>query len=574
MIKSIVDKLDKITSEPRLRIWLYLLCAGAIFVNIKSIFADYDVDIGYAIATSYRVILGDQMFSQMWEPHQTSAFLTTFLMWCYHLIAGSWSGVVIYLHLAGVLLQGIVCIVVYKVLSKRMNSISVALMCIFLFAFRPKGIVFPEFSNMLIWFSVLLFLCLLLFLENKQKIRWLIAASACLCLQVLSYPSCLIVYFSVIVILVIFSDRKFFNAAIFTASCFLQGLAYILFFIHRIGFGELISCLENIVRADSSHGDSKFGSSYFVYLVKGGQWLAGCLFCTFLIVSIICVVENRKDGKTFSKERVRNQCVMIFSLLVFVTEVANALIYRDKFSYLVVFFPILLLGAFGLKYCNLLERQAYVVGMLLSSSCFLAVFLLTNLDILSVVAYLVLAIMVSFPPASRWVNANKTANVLLLFCAIVIVHRGIIVKTIDGEPNNLFDLRGIIRSGPAKWVVTCYMGAYEEACDIEDWERFVMPGDSLLLVGNSVLYALPYMYKDVTISAPSTISTPTYDEMLLKYWEQNPDKYPNVIAVSCWYGELHIDEDSWIYQWIQDEFQPSAYVDGRYWRFYRLEAPQ
>lgn len=24
----------------------------------------------------------------------------------------------------------------------------------------------------------------------------------------------------------------------------------------------------------------------------------------------------------------------------------------------------------------------------------------------------------------------------------------------------------------------------------------------------------------------------------------------NVIAVSCWYGELRIEEDSWIYQWI------------------------
>ena len=566
---------DKLTAESGIQTCLRWLLAGAILVNIKSIFTDYDIDTGYAVVMSYRNLLGDHMLTQMWEPHQTSAFLTTFLMWCYYSIIGSWSSVVIFLHTVGVLLQGIMCMAVYKVLAKRINPVAVSLMCLFLSAFRPKGIVFPEFSNMAIGFSVFLFVCLLLFFEDQRKTRWLIAASVCLGLQVISYPSCLVVYFFVVATLVLYTDKKLINAVLFTVSCLIQGLAYILFFVHRVGLGGLISGMRNILEADSTHGNTMYGAAlYLEFLFRGGQWLAACLLCTLLIESIVCIVEIRKNGKASIKKKVRNQFITIFSLTVFISEVVISLIYRDKFSYIVVFFVIMLFGVFGLRYCSLLEKQIYVVGMLLSSGCFLAVFLLTNLDILSVAAYLVLAVMVSFLPIARWIYVNKTMNVLLLFCAMVIMHRGLIVKTIDSVPSNIFDLQGIIRSGPAVGIVTCYMGAYEEACDIEDWDTYIVPGDTLLLVGNDALYAVPYMYKNVSVSAHSTISTPTYDEMLLKYWEENPEKFPNVIAVSCWYGELHIEEDSWIYQWIQEEFQPSTYNDGRYWRFYRLEESQ
>lgn len=201
----------------------------------------------------------------------------------------------------------------------------------------------------------------------------------------------------------------------------------------------------------------------------------------------------------------------------------------------------------------------------------MATFMLTNEpDILSVAAYLVLAIMVSFIPIGRWFQKNKTANLLILFCATVIVHRGLIAKTLDGLPSNLSDLRGIVRSGPAVGLVSNYMGAYEINCNMEDWDQFVRPGDRLMMVEDSGINPMAYMYQDVSVSIHSTICTPTYDEMLLKYWEEHPDKFPNVIAVKCWYGELKIGEDSWIYHWIQEEFQPSVYEDGRFWRFYRL----
>ena len=75
--------MKKTLFEGKYRILAFLLIIGAILVNIKSIFTDFDVDSEYAIAMAYRMIKGDRMVAQMWEPHQTSAFLCAFFMKIY-----------------------------------------------------------------------------------------------------------------------------------------------------------------------------------------------------------------------------------------------------------------------------------------------------------------------------------------------------------------------------------------------------------------------------------------------------------------------------------------------------------
>lgn len=78
-----------------------------------------------------------------------------------------------------------------------------------------------------------------------------------------------------------------------------------------------------------------------------------------------------------------------------------------------------------------------------------------------------------------------------------------------------------------------------------------------------------YLYEDITIRVDSTICTPTYNEKLLQYWEENPDKFPDVVVVVCWFGQLNVDKDSWIMQWIREEFGENSYIDGTYQRYYR-----
>lgn len=576
---SIVTK--KTSEQTWLQRCVYLLLAVSVLVNLKSIFTDFDSDLEYAVGMSYRMLKGDRMFVQMWEPHQTSAFLITLFMGLYLAVTKTTTGVVLFLQGVGVLLQGILAVVNYKVLKKRIDPTLAMLMSVFLFTARPKGTVMPEFSNMQLGFSVLLLLCLISYLDDQKKKRLLLAASVCLCLQILSYPSCIIVYFVVVVVLFLCAENRLRDILWFSLFCFLQGMCYVLYFVWKIGFSTLLNSIPYILNGDDFH-DLSGGvrKDYFLYFGQGVLWMLIC----FLVAMAAGYVWRRVRGGDL-----KSKVVMAFGVLVFLSDIALAVLrkgnlyYGERAIYLIVYLVIIFLGGAGVKYCSTQEKRMYLIGMLLTMGSFFAVCIFTNLDFLSIIGYLTVGTMISFLPLEKWLERNmpfaqrlSRVMVLLLFCAMVAFRRGYITRQMSGLVVPVTDiavpeLRGVVREGPASGIITNYMGAFGTRCDVEDFQVFVNPGDRLFIVsGGLFVNAMMYMYQDVTVCTSSTISTPTYNEALLDYWEENPDKMPNVIAVECENGELKIGQDSWIYQWIQGDFQPSTYEDGRYWRFYRL----
>ena len=130
---------------------------------------------------------------------------------------------------------------------------------------------------------------------------------------------------------------------------------------------------------------------------------------------------------------------------------------------------------------------------------------------------------------------------------------------------NITCVGNIISVGPGKGIVTEYMQGYMAECSHEEFGTYIEPGESLLALDTNTIC---YMYQDVNIGSCTTICTPSFDENLLDYWERNPDKYPDVIAVMCWYGELQWDQESWIMHWIENEFGATQVIDGKYFRYY------
>ena len=118
-------------------------------------------------------------------------------------------------------------------------------------------------------------------------------------------------------------------------------------------------------------------------------------------------------------------------------------------------------------------------------------------------------------------------------------------------------------------VISEYMGAYMQNETMKEWKQYIHDGDAIYLIGGS-LDTLGYLYADTTVAAPSLVPTPGYNESILDYWEMNPEKYPDVIIASCWYGVENsmLTEDSWIMQWIEQEYRPQYVIDGKYWRYY------
>ncbi len=559
---------------------LLLICiVGGVLVNIKSIFADFDIDSEYAIAMSYRMIKGDRMFLQMWEPHQTSAFLLTFFSWLYLSVVKSTAGIAIFLQLMGVLLQLGVTLAVYKVLRKKVDPVMLGFMCVFLFTVRPKDIVLPEFSNMQIWFSILLFLCLLKYTENQRKKGWLLAASVCLCGEIISYPSCLIVYFVVIGLLFWFSEEKWKDFAVFTAGCALQGAAYVSFFAVRMGgIWALLSSLRRIVTQDESHSEARTlylgPGRYLEFFILSVAMLCICAVFAFIIKLLI----ERVSGKYRTFQEKYLLFWKLFFLCFSALDILNVLIRRDRFSYILIFAVMIALGIWGLRECSKEEKRIFITGTLISMGSFVSTLLLTNVDLLPVFKYCILGVMVSFLPIGRLLDNRSIAGkskkwgMIALFCLIILFRRGMMVETITEMGANLFDLGGIIQGGPAVGIVTDYMGAYVINTSLPEYNQYVREGENLLLVGEPVIGPIGYLFENTQVSVPSTICTPTFNEMMLEYWKENPEKFPDVIAVECWYGDFHVPKDSWIMEWIENEYHAEQVMDGKYLRFYRKKA--
>ena len=131
----------------------------------------------------------------------------------------------------------------------------------------------------------------------------------------------------------------------------------------------------------------------------------------------------------------------------------------------------------------------------------------------------------------------------------------------------------IVRDGPALGIISNEEGVCIQRDTFPEWKEFIHPGDKVWIVGG-VVDTLGYLYQDVEVAGPSTMSTPFYSENILEYWRINPDKYPDVIVAESYMGELSYDllSNQWLMDWIVKEYQPEQVIDGIYWKYYFKKA--
>ena len=542
---------------------ILFLWVCAILVNVKSIFADYDIDSAYAVVMSYRHLTGDKMFLQMWEPHQTSCFLADLLLYPFLKATGSVQGAVLWLQFWGVITYAAVTVIFFRFLKKYIDPSLAHYICIFFFTIRAKQIVFPEFSNMMICFSVLMFMSFYTYLTVQDNHLYLVISSILLCLEILSYPSSILTAIFLISFILIYSSSRIQDIIIFISTCFTFGGVYFLYFGLTLGFHRFVHSLLSIAQGDSSHSVAKIRNLLaFTYNRDFYYGLILLLICfiaaTFLCRCIKCISISALTISLFLLAEV-------FYIISFTGDGSS-----PYYSPAILFPCVIILGLKNITQCSSALRQMVWLGIGISVCSLLAVIILSNLSFIAALWYTLLAVCVSFIPlwtgersTLKKTHASPLFSPLILFLLLILIHRGLI-STDTAYHSDIFHLRSIYKSGPERGIVSSYFPAYQSRTDQEEWPNAVYSDDHLLVVGGSPIC---YMYSPVSISHYSTICTPTYNDHLLEYWKDNPEKYPTVIALECWYGEPHIDSSSWIYQWVNDNFEIS--YEGTFWRFYR-----
>jgi len=558
-----------------------LLWIGSVLVNIKSIFADFDYDASYAMAMSYRNLMGDRMFLEMREPHQTSAFFLRILESVFIGITGKTAYLALFLQFSGVLIYALATFILFRFLRKYTTCEAAHFASILFFTFRPKYLVLMEFSNMQILFSVFLFLFLMEALFEHKK-RNLVLSAIFLCLEILSYPACLLTFAVVLVILLIYAKNRLKDSLLFSAVCLTCGIIYIGYFASRLGFSGLLSVPKMLSTGDSYHGSALLSlSGYLKEFLIGLAWLSVSAASAFLLARIMQLIKQRKNPNTDTNRSFF--CIdsyvffSVYGILLVIGDTVLLFLTANGGRYAVwmfgcsMLFPLMILTGFRcLSACDNKERILFISGVLISTSSFFAVMLLTNLSLISIVGYLILGGMISMIPICRYLKSKKEQHILLfpiLLCLTIILHRGIAIRDYAQGSATILGIRNIVRSGPCAGITCGYLAYYQNKCDYPLWCEQIKENDSLLIITHWTVDSSLYLYSPSSVSHYSTISTPTYDESLLQYWSEYPEKYPTILAVECWFGTSYLDPNSAIAQWIDDHYEVCA--QGSYWWFYR-----
>lgn len=547
-----------------------LLLAGSFLAALKCIFIGYQMDEGYAIAMSYRMLTGDRMITQIWDPHQTSAFFSAFLMWIYMTLFHTTTGVAIYLRICGTLIHAMLSVGVCRVVRRFLPADYSFYLGILYFNLLPKGYITPEFSNLLIWFLTLLLLDLLC-LEDRKNPMIAIRCGLWMCGMVLSYPSAVLLFPFFLRYLWKQPEYGRKSAFFFAGTCLVSAGAYLSALFSYMSPAQMLENLNYMLIGNSGHTEVSFDERLIAYCLQFGQALAIGLLC--LIASWLFVKTRRMS---FQNKMEYSALLLYFSLMSatvfpvvywFFTPTNN-----DYFFIHTVYFILLIFSFYAVR--NLEEKNRKIICLWLNSSvlAFIAVLILTDLTVFTSIRYILPGIIMGLAALAAYaenhaprVYRKYAAALLLTFCFSSIFIKGWEYRGDQDVPQNITRVRGIISEGPAKGILAEYMQCAMQESFYAEMQEYVSPGDNVFLLEND---ATGYLFQDVNIASYTTISDPRYNDILLKYWELNPEKYPDVMIIPCWYGDIHWNDAEWIIQWTENEYGATQIIDGTYFRYY------
>lgn len=551
-----------------------ILIVLSIFATVKMLFFAFGLDEEYQLVMSYRNATGDKLFYNMWEPHQSSAFLCSVLMKPYLMLFGT-SYIVIYLRACGAIIHLAISVYLYKTIKAYIAEEYAWILALIYYNTIPKQIMMPEFGMMQVWFFTLLFLYLIRYytgdISAKRNIKYIIFAALMLVFDILSYPSCLILYPFIVYVLWWFSNqKKWRDIGIFTLVCVLCAVVYLGYLLSYNTVEGLLNTISFVINGDITH--SIEATTKLSSLLWNGTYLF--LLCA-LCYGIAKLIETyqRKQGKSC-------EFMSALILVALIIQLVYWMVFNSGYETMQLHLLMLaLVGLWSYRKLHAQERNTFVsllvMGIIGSGISLLAVLYLTDLTLIESLPHAMLATFFGAMLLILYENkpekdSSKLAFVFFCWALVAIFGKGYTLRSGTGY-NNVLQSGGLLKEGPAGLTVSNYMGAYVYNCDYEAWQQYIQDGDNVLIMVDQVmnLGTIQYLFKDVELSHYSIVNPTPYDERLLEYWEMFPEKAPNVIIVDCWYGQLMTDENGWLMQYIQNDFGYTQVNEDKYIRIYR-----
>lgn len=494
---------------------------------MKQLIIDLLIDEEYAIVMSYRIAIGDRMFAEMWEPHQTSGFLCALFIKIFLFLGISGlDHLIIYLRLTGILLQCAVSLFMYDTLKKQYPqplAFFCSLLCLNLL---PKWIMVPEFSKMLLWGNLCTMLCFLRIHYGSRHVRLLsVFAALFTCTAVLAYPTyVLTVLLYAVTLLFLYGRQAKRRLVYYLGTCTCLGVIYILYFSVQLTFRGFLTGIRQM-SSDGSHSVSMAErlELYAEELIEAFPYFLFLLIACFLLYYLL-----RKFHIFKKNEHSKINFLLLLSLMSIIQQMylwlwADTLyLYRPHFFYCILY----CMGFFLLKN----NKALSLLGFFPALTTFLAAQILTNTNIQNTSIYLFSGIITTFLVLYEVLTTNKAFYYMTLFAlsGIILFSKGYMITGPEGLKEDVFFVKQKALYGPAKDIYCRYIDGYSYNIIAELIPKYISEQDTLLCVSEHSIW---YLLAESTISTCSTISTPTFDERLLQYWEQYPERFPDFILI-------------------------------------------
>jgi hypothetical protein len=547
-----------------IQISLLLLTVAAI---AKAVFVSLDIDESYAAAEAYRLVTGDKLLFDLWEPHQFSALLPALFLFPFVKITGSAAGSIIYLRVIGILIHLAVGLFLYFTAKEKTGSKSAFLLFVFHMNFLPKWVAMPEFELIHYWCFLLIFLLLYRYEEKKNALFPLFAGVAYF-FSGMSYPTMVLLYPFFLICMLLRKGKRS-AAGWFTLGAAVPSgilIASILSYLPA----EKVTTFVGYVFMDASHTSVsaagklvEYGRELLSHGIKFGK-----SFCPAVVITLILwLILRKKAERKFSF--VTFLVISLFISVGFLSaRAAFGFVFEDKnqfffqVRYAVALFAFLLLGFKSFK-----ENKAEVLyGMIPSVLAFGAILAITNMDINTTYAKLMPGIIAGLMLLCRRANEEKTGPVLrisaqfaagmLLLCFFIC--RILLIRVNGCLPVTVKAKTVRIADGPAAGVyVPEEPGRYWNEAYAE--MKSLIPEDAnVLYIGAEQLFYMTFCQKAAT---PSVQGTTVFNEMYGKYYEVFPEKTPEIVVIDTTFGEnpayYYSPENSYITEWIEENLEIS-----------------
>lgn len=590
------DKSMSILKDFKLKGLKNLISVGLIGLSvlaiIKSILIGFDIDEAYAVAQSYRLVVGDAMFAQMWEPHQMSAFGSAiFILPFLWITGGSTTGIVLYLRIVGSVIHVLLGWWFYRTARKHFGTTAGLMLALVHINFLPKWVSLPEFEIMQYWAVCVLFLALLEW-KDCGKRRYLVISGAALFVAVMCYPTMLLLY--PVYVIAIFRLRegrpkeKVMSALWFTLPPLALGIGLLIYLFSYMALDEFVRYISYIFM-DESHSVSiserfaLYGGELEVLWERLKEFLPGTLLAT-VCIAVVQIIEERK-GKLSKERRVSFWIIILFLFWIsaFVIEQIRASFFDDvnQFYLYFRFLLIVVLGIVG-AIASWKECKAYFwLGILPGMVGVFASALLTNMSLEIATARIYIGVIGTCFVMCTLLKGKFNAGLVLkwvsygtvvLFVLGLLVCKLLLVRVTGCIPISIKMHMDLVTEGPAAGLLLKEELAQQYNVNVPVIEESVYDSDKLLYFGCENLY---YLVTDATIATPSVQGTTVFDEVFLQYYKEHPDRMPNVVIIdkgfstNPYYG--YSSDNQIVLDWIMEEFAEAEVVETDYFTIYRKE---